>query len=57
MYNIGRNREDSKWRYLPEAHTCDGLGSIVLYSAARKSDLVESLRKAIQEGGFEFNAK
>jgi len=29
MYNIVRNREDAKWQYLPEAHTCDGLGNIV----------------------------
>ena len=33
MYNIVRNREDSKWQYLPEAHTCDGLGNIVRDSA------------------------
>ncbi len=57
MYNIVRNREDSKWRNLPEAHTCDGLGNIVLFSSPSKSHLVSAIRKAISEGGFEFNVR
>lgn len=57
MYNIVRNREDSKWQNLPEAHTCDGLGNIVLFSSPSKSHLVSAIRKAISEGGFEFNVK
>jgi hypothetical protein len=57
MYNIVRHRDDSKWQHLPEAHTCDGLGNIVLFSSPSKSHLVASIRKAISEGGFEFNAK
>jgi hypothetical protein len=57
MFNIVRNREDSKWNFLPEAHTCDGLGNIVLHSSPSKGHLVHSIRTAIQEGGFMFNAK
>jgi hypothetical protein len=57
MYNIVRNREDSKWQNLPEAHTCDGLGNIVLFSSPSKSHLASAIRKAISEGGFEFNVK
>jgi hypothetical protein len=56
-YNIVRVRDGSKWQHLPEAHTCDGLGSIVLHTVPSKLHLVAGIRKAIEDGGFEFNAK
>ena len=55
MYNVVRDRDGDKWEHLPETHTCDGLGSIVLHSSPSKSHFVDGIRKAITEGGFQFN--
>jgi hypothetical protein len=55
MYNVVRDRDGDKWEHLPETHTCDGLGSIVLHSSPSKSHFVDGIRKAIAEGGFQFN--